>query len=103
MGQRWPAAGSGILSVALCVWDLLKEVAIFFITSTIVWTQVKQQGGNTALPNLIENWIKDLLSMAPPIRTRSSFLQSFPSGNSYKPLTHICQREERMKTTITEK
>ena len=33
------------------VWqDLLKEVTIFFITSTIVWPQVKQQGGNTALP-----------------------------------------------------
>ena len=31
-------------------WDLLKEVAIIFITSTVVWPQVKQQGGNTALP-----------------------------------------------------
>ena len=30
-------------------WDLLKEVAIIFITSTIIWPQVKQQGGNTAL------------------------------------------------------
>ena len=30
-------------------WDLLKEV-IIFITSTIVWPQVKQQGGNTAPP-----------------------------------------------------
>ena len=30
-------------SVALRAWDLLKEVAIFFITSTIVWPQVKQQ------------------------------------------------------------
>ena len=26
-------------------WHLLKEVAIVFITSTIVWSQVKQQGG----------------------------------------------------------
>ena len=32
-----------------CAWDLLKEVAIIFITSTIVWLQVKQQGGNTAV------------------------------------------------------
>ena len=31
-------------------WDLLKEVPIILITSTIVWPQVKQQGGNTALP-----------------------------------------------------
>ena len=30
--------------------DLLKEVAVIFITSTIVWPQVKQQRGNTALP-----------------------------------------------------
>ena len=35
--------------MAVCAWDLLKEVAIFFITSTIVWPQVKYQGGNTAL------------------------------------------------------
>ena len=31
-------------------WDLLKEVAIIFLTSTIVWPQVKQQGGNIAPP-----------------------------------------------------
>ena len=31
-------------------WDLLKEVTIIFITSTIVWPQVKQQVENTALP-----------------------------------------------------
>ena len=29
---------------------LLKEVTIIFITFTIVWSQVKQLGGNTALP-----------------------------------------------------
>ena len=27
---------------AMPAWDLLKEVTIFFITSTIVWSQVKQ-------------------------------------------------------------
>ena len=42
------AAGLGALNVAVHAWDLLKEVAIIFITSTIVWCQVKQQGGNTA-------------------------------------------------------
>ena len=36
VGQQWPAAGSGALSGAVCAWDLLKEVAIFFITSTTV-------------------------------------------------------------------
>ena len=30
--------------------DLLKELTLFFTTSTIVWSQVKQLGGNTALP-----------------------------------------------------
>ena len=32
------------------VQDLLKEVAIIFITSTIIWSLVKQMGGNTAAP-----------------------------------------------------
>ena len=50
MGQQWPAAGLEALSVAVCAWDLWKEVAILFITSTTVWPQVQQQGGNTALP-----------------------------------------------------
>ena len=42
VGQQRPAAWLGALSAA---WDLLKEVTIIFITSTIVWPQVKQQGG----------------------------------------------------------
>ena len=41
MGRRWTAAGLGALSVAVCAWYLLKEVAIIFITSIIVWPQVK--------------------------------------------------------------
>ena len=41
MGQRWPASGLGALSVAVTAWDLLKEVTIIFITSTVVWPQVK--------------------------------------------------------------
>ena len=51
-----------------------------------------------------ENWIRDLLSMALPIRTRPSFplRQSLPSGSFHKPLIFIHQRAERMKTTITE-
>ena len=42
--------GLGALSIAVPAWDLLKEVPIIFITSTIVWPQVKQHGGNIALP-----------------------------------------------------
>ena len=36
---------------------LWKEIAIIFITPTVVWLQVTQQGGNTST----ENWIKGLL------------------------------------------
>ena len=50
MSRWWPAAGSGALSAAVHAWDLLKEVTIIFITSTIVRPQVKQQGGNMAPP-----------------------------------------------------
>ena len=47
---RWWLAGLGALSAAVHAQDLLKEIATFFITSTIVWSQVKQQGGSTASP-----------------------------------------------------
>ena len=49
VGWWWPA-GSGALSAAVHAQDLLKEIATFFITSTIVWSQVKQQEGNRAPP-----------------------------------------------------
>ena len=39
MGQQWPAAGLGALSVALHARDLLKEVTIIYSTSTIVSVQ----------------------------------------------------------------
>ena len=52
-------------------WDNLKEVDIIFITSTIVWTQVNSREGTQLHPST-ENWIKDLVTMAPPIRTGTS-------------------------------
>ena len=60
----------GALSVAVHAWDLLKEVTIRFITSTIVWPQVNSKEGTQLHPST-ENWIKDLLSMAPSIRPSS--------------------------------
>ena len=36
MGQQWIAAGSEAVSIAVSSGDLSKEVAIIFITSTIV-------------------------------------------------------------------
>ena len=41
--QWWPAAGLGTLSVAVHAWDVLKEVTIILITSTIVWPQVNSR------------------------------------------------------------
>ena len=67
MGWWWPAAGLGALSVAVQAWDILKEVVIIFIISTMVWPQVNNRE-ETQLHPSIENWIKDLLSMASPIR-----------------------------------
>ena len=51
-----------------------------------------------------ENWIKDLPSMALPIRTRPTcpLSQSLLSGSFYKPLILLHQRADRLKTTITE-
>ena len=102
MGQGWPAAGSGTLSAAVHAWDLLKEVTSIFITSTILWPQVKQQGENTVLST--KNWIKDLLGMAAPIRETPSFPlgQYLPSGSFHKPHIFFHQRADRMKITITE-
>jgi len=73
VGQLWPAAGLGALSVAMCAWDLLKEVAIIVIISTIIWPQVNNWEG-TQLHLSTENWIKVLLSIALPIRTRPNLV-----------------------------
>ena len=43
VGWWWPVAGSKALSAAMPAWDILKEVTVIFITSTIVQAQVKQQ------------------------------------------------------------
>ena len=84
--------------------DLLNEVAIaiIFITSTIVWTQVNSRAGTQPHPST-ENWIKVLLSMALPIRTRLSFplSQSLPSGSFHEHLVLLHQKADRLKTTIT--
>ena len=43
VGWQWPGEGSRALSVAVPAWDLLKEVAIIFITSTTVWPLAAQR------------------------------------------------------------
>ena len=103
-----PAATAPVLlschsSVAMCAWDLLKEVTIIFITSTIVWPQVDKRKGTQPQPST-ENWIRDLLSMALPIRTKPSFplSKSPPSASFHKPFILLHQMEDRLKTTVTE-
>ena len=68
----------------------------------IVWPQTNLQGGTQHHPST-ENWIKDLLSMALPIRARPRFLHSqiLPSGRFHKPFILSHQRADRMETTIT--
>ena len=97
MGQWRAAAGSSALSVAVPAWDLWKEVTIIFITSTIVWPQVNKREGKQPHPST-ENLIKDLLSIAPHIRTRPSFplSQSLLSGSFHKPL-----REHKQNLVLT--
>ena len=102
MGQWWPAARLGALSVAVPAWDLLKEVAIIFIASTIVCPTANNRGETKFCPSKKKR-IKDLLGMALPIRIRPSFplSQSLQSGSSHKLLVLLLQRANRMKTTIT--
>ena len=45
LGQWWPGAGLGAVSLAVRAWDLLKEATIIFIISTIVWPQVNNREG----------------------------------------------------------
>jgi len=101
MGPWWPAAGLGAMRVAVHAWDLLKEVAIIFITSTIVWPQVNNREGTQLHPST-EKWIKDLLSMALPIRTQFLLSQSLLSRSLHKPLILLQWRADRLKTTTTE-
>ena len=103
LGQWWPAAGLGAWTVAVHAWDLLREVTIIFITSNIVWPQVNSREGTQLHPSK-ENWIKELLSMAPHIRTRPSIpLSQFsPSGSFQKPFVLLHRRADRLKMTVTE-
>ena len=69
-----------------------------------VWPWLNNREG-TQSHSLTENWIKDLLSMAPPIKTRPSFhhSQSLPLGSFHTSLFLFHQRADKLKNTITEK
>ena len=73
--EAW--VGSGLLQGWghwVCAWGLLKEVAIIFVTSTLrpsFGLKSNNREGTHPHPS-IENWFKDLLNMALPIRTGPS-------------------------------
>ena len=71
---------------------------------TIVWSQVKQQGGSAALSFNRKLLLQVLLSMAPSIRTKTSFphSQSLASGNFHKPLILIHQTKWRPQSPKTD-
>ena len=71
MGQWWPAGELGAVRVAVHAWDLLKEVTVIFITSTVVWPQVNSREG-TQVHSSTENWIKDLLSCKSGLEGKAS-------------------------------
>ena len=77
-----------------------REAPFTFITSTTVWPQVNSREETQPHPST-ENWIKDLLLMAPPIRTRPSIplSQSLPSGSFHKPLIFLDQSETWLRQT----
>ena len=81
--------------------DLLKEVSIILITSTIVWPQVSSRKG-TQFHSSTKNWIKDLLSLALTISTKPSFTfrQSLPSA-SYSSLSDGRQTENHNHRKLT--
>ena len=69
----------------------------------IVWTQGNSREGTQLHPST-ENWIKDILNLALPIRTRPSFplSQSIALGSFHKPLIILHLRKDRLKTTLME-
>ena len=48
---QWPAAGLQALSAEVCAWDLLKQVTIIFITSTIVGLRSNKREGTQPHPS----------------------------------------------------
>ena len=103
VGWQWPTAVSEATRIAMRAWGLLKEVTIIFITSTIAWSQVKQQGETQPRP-ATENWIKDLLSWPCPSEqdplSHSVSLSHQEASISLLSLSIRGQTE--MKTIVTE-
>ena len=73
------------------------------ITSTRVWSQVKQQVRNTA-PPINRKLDYRFTEHGPASQNNTQFphSQSLPTESFHKPLILLHQRADRMKTTTTE-
>ena len=103
LGQRWLLQGQGHWVQQYTHGTFWRTSSLSALPPQLFGLRSNNREGTQPHPS-IENWINDLLTMAPPIRTRSSFLlsQSLPSESVYKPLILLYQRADRMKTTVTE-
>ena len=69
---------------------------------TLDLQQIYPNASNRSIKNAAKKWIKDLLSMALPIRTQFLLSQSLLSRSLHKPLILLQWRADRLKTTTTE-
>ena len=92
VGQWWPAAGLGGTECSSACMGPFEGGHHYLHCLHLVWPQVNN-GEGTQLQPSTENCIKDLLSMALPIRTRPSFplSQSLSSRRFHKPFIILQQ------------
>ena len=104
MGWWWPAAGLGGTECGITCMGSSEGGHHYLPYLHYSLAQVNSREGTQPHPST-GHWIKDLLSMAPAIRTRPSppLSQPLSSGSFHKPLILLHQRADRLKTTITEK
>ena len=90
MGQQWPATGSGALGAAAywCAGVSPLEGGRHYHRDPHHSLASGKTTGRERSPTPTEDWVKDLPSMAPPIRARPRFPhnQSLASGSFHRPL-----------------
>ena len=106
VGQQWPAMGSEAPRTTVLVaaaWWQKSFWKRWPLPLPYLGHRPKDREGTQPYPS-IEDWIKYLWNMAPPIRERLWFPhgESLPWGRFHKLLILMCQRTDRMKTTVTE-
>ena len=104
MGRLWLGAGLGALSVVVSARPPFEggHHYLHYLHNTLASDQTTGREHRPAHQQKIG--LKIYWSWALPIRTRPSFPlnQFLPSGSFHKSLILICQRADKMKTTITE-